>query len=191
MNSPPSSTVTAFAAGTIAESGSIREVAAAARRRLDQERTAQLLVFDDSTGRIVDLDLRGSPEEVAARYEPGQAPPAVRGRPRLGVVAREVTLLPRHWEWLGRQAGGASAALRRLVEEASRAGDDRADGRARQEAGYRFLAAVAGDLPGFEEACRAFFAGDREGFRRRAAKWPADILSYAERLTWADRTVSG
>lgn len=100
-----------------------------------------------------------------------------RGRPKLGVVAREVTLLPRHWEWLAAQPGGASVALRKLVEEARRSQSGRA--RQAQERAYHFMNAMAGDLPGFEEATRALFAGDREGFAERIAGWPTDVREHA------------
>ena len=123
-----------------------------------------VFVFDDSTGERLDLDLR---EGAAGRAESTAADEhATRGvgRPKLGVVAREVTLLPRHWDWLSRQPGGASVALRRLIDEARRVHADRDAQRASREATYRFMTAIAGDLPGFEEAARALFAGERARF---------------------------
>lgn len=146
-----------------------------------------VLTFDDATGAVVDLDLRGSDAEVVARLganENGAPAPRGRGRPRLGVVAREVTLLPRHWDWLAAQAGGASVVLRRLVEEARRADGGATEAKQARAAAYRFLSASAGDLPGFEEAARALFAGDREAFAARIASWPADVQTYAMRLAW-------
>src|SRR5262249_22609210 len=128
------------------------EVAVTAHAVAARDHDGPLLVFDDASGKVVDLDLRGSAEEVAERYTPKGAP-RPRGGRKLGVVAREVTLLPRHWEWLNAQPGGASVALRKLVEQARRAGVD--DRKARQEAAYRFMASMAGDLPGYEEALRA------------------------------------
>jgi hypothetical protein len=122
-----------------------------------------LLVFADADGRQTELG------ELPAPRGPG--------RPRLGVTAREVTLLPRHWDWLGTQSGGASVALRKLVESASRS--DGARARAAQEAAYRFITAIAGDLPGYEEALRALFAGDRGGFSARILNCPEEIQSYA------------
>lgn len=137
------------------------------------------LVLDRRTGLVVDLDLRGSAADVALRYAPAPDEvantPARRGRPKLGVVPREVTLLPRHWDWLSAQPGGASAALRRLVEAAVRADGDATPRRARIEAAYRFMSTMAGDLPGFEEAARALYANDHEGLRDRIRAWPADI----------------
>jgi hypothetical protein len=140
---------------------------------------AHPLLFDDATAEPVDLDLRGSARDVLARLEP--AAPKGPGRPKLGVVPREVTLLPRHWEWLGQQPGGASVALRKLVEVARR-GEGLAEVRAAQTAANRFMSAVAGDLPGFEEAGRALFAKDRAGFERETSGWPADVRDYARKL---------
>lgn len=155
-----------------------------------------LLVFDDATGAVIDLDLRGGTAEILerlaerGRQEVGRALRAEaparaergRGRPKLGVVAREVTLLPRHWEWLAAQPGGASQALRRLVDQARNADDGRTDARLDRERAYRFMAALAGDLPGFEEAARALFAGDEAAFTARIAAWPEDVEAYAARL---------
>ena len=156
---------------------------------------SRLLVFEDSTSRLIEVDLRDSDEDAlrslgharphegagAAGSGGGQAPRAA-GRPRLGVVAREVTLLPRHWEWLNRQPGGASVALRRLVDEARKAHDSRDRVRQAQEVTYRFLLAMGGDLPGYEEALRALFAGKREPFEALLASWPGDVRDHALRL---------
>jgi hypothetical protein len=160
-------------------SGSLAEVALALRALPEG---AMPLVFDDASGAVVDVDLSGSLAEMLARL----APPPGRGRPRLGVVAREVTLLPRHWDWLATQPGGASVTLRRLIEAARR--DAKAEAKAARDAAYRFMAAVAGDLPGYEEALRALFAGDREAFTARLADWPADVRSHAMALADAGLT---
>ncbi|MBX3610613.1 MAG: DUF2239 family protein [Hydrogenophaga sp.] len=141
-----------------------------------------LLVFDDASGAQMDYpwpaDAAKAPAPAAARgqSEPAAAPAV--GRPRLGVVAREVTLLPRHWEWLSQQSGGASAALRRLVDEARRANAGRDAQRQATERAYRFMSAIAGGFEGFEEASRALFAHDAEAFDQRTANWPPDIRSH-------------
>lgn len=153
--------------------GDLAAVAGAARRRLDKEPQATILVFNRETAEVVDLDLRGDPQEVVARHGRPAMPTARRGRPKLGVVSREVTLLPRHWDWLARQPGGASTTLRRLVEMARKADPDAA--RIRSEAAYRFMSTMAGDLPGFEEAARALFAGDRRRLAALVSHWPPDI----------------
>ncbi len=161
--------------------GGVAEVARAAHAA---ERAGEpVLAFDARTSAPVDFDLRGSADEAAARAE-GRfaelAPARGRGRPKLGVVAHEVTLLPRHWDWLRGQPGGASVALRKLIETASR--DPRQIARAAQDAAYKFMHAVAGDLPDFEEASRALFARDGAGFSARTAAWPADVRDHLEAL---------
>lgn len=155
-----------------------------------------IVVFDDATGRVIDFDLRGSAADVAARLDAaagldvaagsGRPEPSAageteargRGRPRLGVVAREVTLLPRHWDWLASQPGGASQALRRLVDQARRADQGVTAVKAVRERTYGFMRVLAGDLAGYEEAIRALFAGDEAGLAARMADWPADIRDH-------------
>lgn len=182
-------TCTAFQGVRRIASGPLAEVALAAKRAADAGEA--VLVFDDATSRPVELDLRGSEADVLTRLpapaEAGAEADAPRGpgRPKLGVVAREVTLLPRHWDWLAGQPGGASVTLRRLVEEARRAGEGRDRLRQAQEAAYRFMAAMAGDRPGFEEAARALFAPDRDRFAALTEAWPADIRDHARRLAAA------
>ena len=138
---------------------------------------AQPLLFDADTGKQVDVDLRVSPERSATRDESNQAdaPKAGKGRPKLGVTAREVTLLPRHWDWLAAQPGGASVTLRKLVERAMKDPDSKLQQQARSTAAYHFMHAVAGNLPGFEQASRLLFAGDLGGLRLLIAQWPGDI----------------
>lgn len=133
---------------------------------------APLLVFQHQDGAVVDIDTRGSVADTLERLGIGAA---TRGRPRLGVVAREVTLLPRHWEWLAAQPGGASVVLRRLIDAARR--DDAGNRRAARDATYRFMSAIAGDLQGFEAAARALFAGDYAQFATLIADWPKDIVA--------------
>ncbi len=135
-----------------------------------------VLVFDDATGAQIDLDPRISGESL--HVDDRRTP----GRPRLGVVGREVTLLPRHWEWLSSQPGGASAALRRLVDQARRDNADTDRIRQSQEAAFRFMSAIAGNEPGFEEACRALFAGDAGAFEANTGAWPRDVFDYARNL---------
>lgn len=136
---------------------------------------AGVMVFGPD-GRGLDFDLSGGVEAVTRRYAVTEAPRG-RGRPKLGVVAREVTLLPRHWDWLASQPGGASVALRKLVEAASRAAEGPDRIRSAREATYRFASAMAGDLAGFEDAMRALFAGDDQAFEARIEAWPADIAA--------------
>jgi hypothetical protein len=189
---------TAFRGFDQVAAGALVDVALAVKALEAQPAALPLLVFDDASGEVVDLDLRGSTAEIvaslaerarqqasaarAAKKSNAGMPVQKPGRPRLGVVAREVTLLPRHWEWLAAQTGGASAALRRLVEKARLSDQSKTSQRQAQEAAYRFLSAVAGNLPGFEEATRALFAGDWNQFAARTTAWPDSVRAYAERL---------
>ena len=161
--------------------GSKLEVAAIAQARLAEDPGAPLLIFDPE-GRQVDFDLRGGPWDIALRLGEGEAAPRGRGRPKLGVTAREVTLLPRHWEWLAAQPGGASVALRKLVEAARRESEGPDRRRSARDAAYRFASVMAGDRPGFEDMSRALFAGDAEGFSAKITEWPADIAEQLRAL---------
>ena len=108
----------------------------------------------------------------------------------MGVVSREVTLLPRQWEWLGAQPGGASAVLRRLVDAAKRDGGPQQKRRAAQEAAYRFMLAIAGDFPGYEEATRALFADDRLKLEQCIADWAQDIRVHVLHLAFGAQEAS-
>ena len=185
---------TAFEGQRRLASGPLAEIALAAKRA-EQQASEPIAIFSDVTGRAVDLDLRGSTEEILARLTAAAgtaqdttmpSEPRGRGRPRLGVVAREVTLLPRHWEWLNAQPGGASVALRKLVDEARRTNGDRDRQRAARDAAYHFMSAMAGNLPHFEEASRALFADDRRRFVGQIASWPPDIRDHAVKLAYRD-----
>jgi hypothetical protein len=166
---------TVFAGDRLIARGNLVHVARAAHAAADD----QPLVFADATGRVVDLDLRGTADEAAARVAPQAPPPKpARGRPKLGVTAREVTLLPRHWDWLAAQPGGASAALRRLVDDARRQSGSVDAARRAQEAAYRIMTTLAGNLPHYEEALRALFAGDQDRVSSLMADWPQDVATY-------------
>ncbi|THD57515.1 DUF2239 family protein [Phenylobacterium sp.] len=169
------STFAAFAGDRLIARGDLTRVVRAAHAHGDHA----LLVLEDLTGRVVDLDLRGSADEAAAKVAPDAEPAKpVRGRPRLGVTAREVTLLPRHWTWLATQPGGASATIRRLVDEARRHSGAADTMRLAQEATYRAMTILAGNLPGYEDAVRALYAGDFERLPGLTADWPPDIAAY-------------
>lgn len=202
----------AFAGYTLLADGDPGTVALEVKKAVSRGADGPLLVFDRRSGDQVDVDLRGTMEDVLRWVErflevtlPGGAAPAAAGggkaeraasggsefdrrgpgRPRLGVVSREVTLLPRHWEWLNRQSGGASAAIRRLVDEA-RVHSVRAEQeRDVRERTYRFMSAIGGNLPGFEEAARALFSGDRNAFEKLVGAWPADVGQLVTELAGA------
>jgi uncharacterized protein len=181
-------------------SGALKDVALAVKAAMARGGDASVLVFDDTTSQPIDLDLRGSESEVLARLaavaasagNPEEAQPQSaheetasargRGRPKLGVVAREVTLLPRHWEWLNGQSGGASVALRKLVDGARVASEGKDRVRQAQESAYRFMTAMAGDLAGYEEATRALYANEATRFDAMTAAWPVDVRDHTRKL---------
>jgi uncharacterized protein len=176
--------------------GDLRSVARAAKEALERRHDASIVIFDGRTSNPIDIDFRGTVGEVLARLpdmpaaSDDTAPPVPRGpgRPKLGVIAREITLLPRHWDWLAQQSGGASVAIRKLVEEARRTGEDRDRIRQAQEAAYRFMSAMAGNAPHYEDAIRALFADDAAGFEKLIAQWPADVRDHI--ATLAERAFS-
>ncbi|MDN4575144.1 DUF2239 domain-containing protein [Pandoraea cepalis] len=193
----------AFVGQRCIASGSLAAVALSVKRAVEKAPRTPVLIFDNATGRAIDIDTRGTDDEITARFTQAvsdapdgndtdgaalQSEARGRGRPKLGVVAREVTLLPRHWDWLAAQPGGASVALRKLVEDARRANAQRDDRRASHERAYHFMSALAGDLPGFEEAARALFADDRVRFGERVAGWPADVRHHAFALGFGDES---
>jgi uncharacterized protein len=184
---PGPETFTAFAGQRWLASGQLADVALAVKRA-EAHAAEPIAIFSDATGRATDLDLRGSDSEILARLASPQPVdgPRGRGRPKLGVVAREVTLLPRHWEWLNAQPGGASVALRKLVEAARRSNGDADRLRAARDAAYHFMSAMAGNLVHFEEASRALFADDRRRFTSLIAAWPADIRDHVVKLAYSD-----
>lgn len=202
----------AFAGNSRIASGPLSEVALAVRAAQARGVAEPILIFDDLTGHPLEVDLRGTDQDVlgtlglfSAAGCPGvqnssgrasdtgskdraanadikeEAPAAARGpgRPRLGVVAREITLLPRHWEWLSKQPGGSSVAIRKLVDEAKRTNEAKDRARAAQESAYRFMSAMAGNQPGFEEAMRAFFANNAERFEALLMEWPVDVREHS------------
>ncbi|RYG65597.1 DUF2239 family protein [bacterium] len=190
MNESTIEQFTAFAGQTRIASGDLATVAQGAKESLETAPQNSLLIFDNTNSKQVEIDLRGSVEEVLSRLpqpekaaptEPAEAPKA--GRPKLGVTAREVTLLPRHWDWLGSQPGGASVTLRKLVEEARRNSQAADQSRQAQEAIDRFMMVMAGNFPGFEEASRALYRNDKGLFEKIIAEWPQYIAAHLRMLS--------
>lgn len=185
----------AFQGTSLLAQGTPDTVARAVHAAVGTDTAAPVLTFDDHTGRPVDLDLRGSADEVVARLLPSlssgtdtaspmadDAQARSPGRPKLGVVAREVTLLPRHWDWLAAQPGGASVTLRKLVDTARAASGSQDRIRQAQASADRFMMAMAGNLPGYEEAARALYAGQRLRFIELTETWPRDLRDHSRRL---------
>src|SRR5271169_2802725 len=190
----------AFEGDRAIASGELRQVARAAKERLDRRKDAAIQIFDAATGAPIDIDFRGGVSDVLARLPEAVPSPAATdeavapasrgpGRPKLGVVAREVTLLPRHWDWLAQQRGGASVALRRPVDEARRGSEHQDRIRHAQEAAYLFLSAMAGNRANYEAAIRALFAGEPARFAKLIAEWPADVRKHAAKF--AERAFKG
>ncbi len=195
----PTTNCYAFSAQKLIAEGRLSDIVQNLKIIKKQTGTEPFLLFDRSSGMQFDLDLSGTDEELTTRYGSREGPSAEdsdtssvepptrkgRGRPKLGVVGREVTLLPRHWQWLDRQRGGASATLRRLIEEARRAGAEEDSIRQAQDSANRFMNAMAGDLPGFEESVRALYAQDKTRFEQETASWPVDIRHCARQFAAA------
>ncbi|MCX7218706.1 MAG: DUF2239 family protein [Burkholderiales bacterium] len=193
-------TYTSFNGHQRIASGRLTANALAVKHALASELANPVLTFCDQTGQVVEFDTRGSDAEICARLAPEQVPlqenastliatgetaePRGRGRPKLGVVSREVTLLPRHWDWLAAQPGGASVTLRKLLDEARRANLGRDQQRQASTCAYHFMSAMAGDMAGFEEASRALFANDAPKFRQLTEAWPDDVRDYLRRLAY-------
>lgn len=178
---------TAFEGEKLVARGELAEVVLQVKRRMKKEENTSVLIFNDSSGRAMDFDLRGTEKEILLRLKPflGESEAPVSsgpGRPKLGVIAREVSLLPRHWEWLAAQSGGASATLRRLVEEAKKTPTGKNLVKPAQERTYKFMSAMAGDFPNFEEAIRALYKKDEATFTALQKTWPADIRDHVKRL---------
>ena len=197
---PTLASCTAFEGSTRIASGDLESVAVAAKAIVDRGGTLPIHIFDNATSALIDVDFRDSVDDVllrlrieadfAARSSRAASPRALPrgpGRPRLGVIAREVTLLPRHWDWLNGQPGRASAAIRRLVDVAMGANVDLDRDRQARESACRFISAMAGNQAGFEEATRALFAGDRAGFEAHTTTWPLDVRDHATMLAFRDR----
>lgn len=182
---------TAFAGDRLIISGNLKNMILRTKEWLERGENDQILIFEDRTGKQVDFDFRGTPDEVLARlsshplFTSSEGQDKTRpgpGRPKLGVICREVSLLPRHWEWLEEQPNGASAALRRLVDEARKHEPEKERARIAREATGRFMSVMAGNFPGFEEALRALYAQDQKRLKELIRQWPNDIRKHIDRL---------
>ena len=183
-------TYTAFAGDCLIVSGNLKTMLLETKARIERGERGPILIFEDQKGQQVDFDFRGTPAEVVARAAPVTTH-AAPGRPKLGVICREVSLLPRHWDWLEQQPNGLSAALRRLVDQARKSETGEERGRSVREAASRFMWAMAGNFHGFEEASRALFAKDDANLKRLIRKWPGDVRKHIERLVAESRRIEG
>lgn len=183
-------TYTAFIGHKLLAHGDLVKVALKIKRKLKDDPDADILIFSDLTGKQMDFDLRGTDKELEERLQKFVAEEPVnsnqgRGRPKLGVVAREVSLLPRHWEWLSTQTGGASAAIRRLIEDARKKTSGRDTIKQSLERTHAFMTAIGGNLPGYEEALRALYAKDGRKFQKHVNEWPTHIKDHTHKLSAA------
>jgi len=179
-HTPQQPTYSAFAGHRRIASGNLEEMLRAVKRHLDGG-GEPVLIFEDETGRQVDFDFTGSVDEVVARAT-AASPRTGPGRPKMGVVSREVSLLPRHWEWLEEQPNGISAALRRVIDDARKREPGAQRARRIRDATARFMWSAGGDLPGFEEAARALYARDYAKLAELTTAWPADVRAHVEQL---------
>lgn len=177
---------TAFRDSKMIATGKMVDVALAAKHQIDKNPKISVLIFDDQTGQQIEFDYRGNEDKFLARLKamakPEEETKPGPGRPKLGVISREIGLLPRHWDWLAKQPEGASAVLRKLVEEAQKKNAAKDELRKIQEAAYRFMTIMAGNLPDFEEALRAFYAKDKARFSKLIGAWPKDIREHSMKL---------
>lgn len=177
---------TAFVDTKMVASGNVMDVALKVKKYLKDDNKASVLIFDDLTSAQIDLDLRGTTDATIRRLEKLLEPEEKKsgpGRPKLGVISKEVTLLPQHWEWLALQPGGASVTLRKLIEEAKKKNASKDQIRQAQEATYKFMNVMAGDLPQYEEALRALYANETKKFEKMISGWPKDIQEHALKLS--------
>lgn len=182
-------TYTAFESGIVISSGSLSEVVTEIKKKLGKSNHASVLIFNDLTGRTMDFNFQGSEKDVQKRLQVYTQIPDSKtdnsgpGRPKLGVISREVSLLPRHWEWLASQTGGASATLRRLIEEAKKTSVQTMTIKQAQERTYHFMSVVAGDYKGYEEVLRALYKKDKAKFFAEMSDWPEDIVYYIRKIS--------
>jgi hypothetical protein len=177
-------TYTAFEGFQKLISSDLEKVLLTVKKRLKFNRESSILIFSDLTGKQMDFDLRGTEAEVVERHKiftmKITPPPPTVGRPKLGVVPREISLLPSHWEWLNNQNGGSSVTIRQLIDEKIKASSsDRLKAKTSQEVAYKFLSALAGDLPNFEEAVRFLYRSDRKKFLEQVSGWHKDVVDHA------------
>jgi hypothetical protein len=176
-------TYTAFEGTTRLFRGTIEQVVLQIKERLGRAENSSVLIFSDNTGKTMDFNFQGKVKDVLKRLEiyvskQNCGPVAGPGRPKLGVISREVSLLPRHWEWLANQSGGASATIRKLIEDAKKRSSAHTSIKHVQERVYRFMSVIAGDMTGYEEALRALYKADRKNFLLHMRDWPTDVRTH-------------
>lgn len=183
-------TYTGFAGYRLVGKGDLLKVLRMCKRKFDDGCRERIVIYDDMSGETYDFELNGTVEEVERRLKEHpmlksrieEEGPKVQGRPKLGVVSREITLLPRHWEWIGEQSGGASAVIRRLIDAERKRGRSGQDYKKQQAATHRFMWDIAGNFDNFEEASRLLYRGDYKGLEEIIVTWPEDIFKHLATL---------
>ena len=188
MKADNSNSYTAFDGSVLLFRGGLKEVVLNIKEHLGRSENSSVLIFSDLTGKTMDFSFHGSKQDILKRLEKytfTEEPkePSGPGRPKLGVVSREISLLPRHWEWLATQSGGASATIRLLVEEARKKSSNISSIKQMQERAYQIMSVLAGDLQGYEEALRALYKKDSKVFFTHVKRWPIDIQKYLNEIT--------
>lgn len=192
MDDANTQSYSAFDGHKLLTQGQLSKVVLNVKKRLKEDSSSSILIFSDLTGKQMDFDLRGTEQDILQRLQVFVSAPTDEtktasgpGRPKLGVISREVSLLPRHWEWLSTQSGGASVTLRKLVDEARKRFADRDETKKAQERTYKFLSSIAGNFPHYEEALRNLFAKNKKAFELQITDWPKDIKLHASSLAAA------
>jgi hypothetical protein len=180
-----SNTYTAFNNTDLFHQGDLSEVVLKIKDHIGKAENTTITVFSDATGKTIDFNFQGTKKDVQKRLDVFVSESSLTntitgpGRPKLGVISREISLLPTHWEWLSTQPGGASAILRRLVDEARKKSLNTPSIKSIQEKTHRFISAIAGDLEGYEEVLRAMYRKDEDQFLIHMSSWPNDLKTHA------------
>ncbi len=181
-------TYTAFEGHKLLFRGKLHDVVLKIKKKLGKSDNSSVWIFNDLTGKIMDFNFQGSEKDVLKRLEIFSSEDAKKastgpGRPKLGVISREISLLPRHWEWLAGQPSGASATLRRLIEDAKKKSQGSHNIKQLQERSYKVMSVLAGDLGGYEEALRALYKRDEKKFYQQMKDWPQDVKDHLNELS--------
>lgn len=177
----------AFSGDIKISSGPILKVAEATKKHLIKKPNSDIQIFDHDTGQFLEVDFRGSLSQVVERMKKSFIIETEKirgpGRPKLGVVSKEITLLPKHWDWLNLQANGASGSIRKLIDEAMKRNVAKDELKRSQNSVYKFMTIMAGNYPLYEEALRAFYANDNAKFKYIITNWPKDVRDHLLKMT--------
>lgn len=168
-------TYTAFVGNTRLITDSLLNVALAIKNQ--QHDSAPILIFEDQTGKQIDVNITGSESDIQQRYAELETVKKV-GRPKLGVISREITLQQKHWDWLDLQNSSASAVIRKLIDQELNNAQSESNIMMTKQTTDRFMSAMLGNMPNYEEATRALYQGNKEGFLELIQDYPNDLKEY-------------